>query len=105
MKNVLGITLLVGAATVALLSPPPASSSQAQEECRPFIENKCGTCHFANYICPGVTKNKGSMAWGKVVDDMVELGAKINKEEKGQLTACLARPQAQVKELCANPVK
>ncbi len=102
MKNVRVFTVLAGMATAALLSPSLTPSSQAQEECRTLIENKCGTCHFANYICPGVAKNKGSMAWGKVVDDMVELGAKINKEEKGQLTACLAKPQANVKDLCAN---
>ena len=45
------------------------------------------------------------MAWGKVTDDMVGLGAKISKEEKDQLTACLAKPQTNLKDLCANSPK
>ncbi|MDO5673826.1 MAG: hypothetical protein Q4G66_02750 [bacterium] len=104
MKHYLAI-LLATALPAYFLMPAPAASAEAQGDCRPLIENKCGSCHFVNYICPDLRKNKGVMAWGKVVDNMVDLGARINKEEKGQLTACLARPEAEVKDLCVQSAK
>ena len=105
MKQRFVIVLLAAVLPALFLLQAPGASAKAQEECRPLVENKCGTCHFVNYICPGQRKNKGQMAWGKVTDDMVGLGAKISKEEKDQLTACLAKPQTNLKDLCANSPK
>ena len=97
--------LVLSAAALVFLPAAPASSAEKQENCPQLIENKCAGCHFVDYICPGIRKNKGSMAWGRVVNDMIKEGAKISREEKGQLTACLSNPKADVKGMCANSIK
>jgi hypothetical protein len=105
MKKQAGILLLVAGLAVPFLLPTSAMGAEAQTDCRPLIENKCASCHFVDYICPGIRKNKGRMAWNWVINDMIKDGAKINKEEKGQLTTCLSKPGTTVQELCANSSK
>ncbi|NLZ16523.1 MAG: hypothetical protein GX087_02155 [Desulfobulbaceae bacterium] len=105
MSKQIGTFVLAVSVALVLLFAGPVISSEQQESCPQLIENKCAGCHFVDYICPGIRKNKGSMGWGRVVNDMIKEGAKINKKEKGELTACLSKPNAETKELCANSRK
>ncbi|NQS71252.1 MAG: hypothetical protein HQQ73_03700 [Desulfobulbaceae bacterium] len=105
MKKHAGILLLVAGLAVLFLLPNSVMGTEAQTDCYSLIENKCASCHFVDYICPGIRKNKGRMAWGWVINNMIKDGAKINREEKGQLTTCLSKPSTAVQELCANSRK
>ncbi len=47
-------------------------TGRAEEDCAPLVQNKCGTCHFVNYVCPRIEKGKGSFYWKGTVKDMVQ---------------------------------
>jgi hypothetical protein len=78
------------------------ASGWADEPCVPLINNKCGTCHFVNYICPRMEKGKGSFYWRGIVKDMVKEGMIATDQEQKRLTTCLASPDKATKTLCPH---
>jgi hypothetical protein len=70
------------------------------KDCKPFVEKKCGVCHFTNYICPGVEKKKGSWAWKRNVNSMVDMGMDATKDEVKQLVDCLVKADDDLLSIC-----
>ena len=78
-------------------------TGRAEEDCAALVQNKCGTCHFVNYVCPRIEKGKGSFYWKGIVKDMVNKGMVATEQEQDRLTTCLASPDAKVKAFCPKP--
>lgn len=90
--GVLTLLLLIGAGTPGWTDEP----------CAPLISNKCGTCHFVNYICPRIEKGKGRFYWRGIVKDMVKEGMVATDQQQKRMIDCLASPDREVKGLCSN---
>lgn len=71
-------------------------------DCRQVVEHKCGTCHFANYVCPRIESGRGSLAWRVIIKDMLDMGMKATDQEQDRLVKCLADPDPGVRALCTK---
>lgn len=75
------------------------------QECKALVEQKCGVCHFANYVCDGLDKKKGSWRWKRTVKSMVDQGMEASKDEISQLVTCLSTSRDQVVPICNEKKK
>ena len=71
-----------------------SGQARADQECPDLIRTHCGSCHFVNYICPGIERNRGRFYWRGVVKDMVKKGMATTRVENDQIVQCLLRPDA-----------
>ncbi len=70
------------------------------QDCKALVEQKCGACHFANYVCEGLDRKKGSWRWKRTVKSMMDQGMEASKDEISQLVACLSKYRDQVVVIC-----
>jgi mono/diheme cytochrome c family protein len=85
-----------------------AGSALAGEECKALLQNKCSSCHAANYICPKMDASAAgrhfmtpeSVYWQWVMHTMVKQGAVLTDQESSTLVDCLSSHDAQAKTFC-----
>lgn len=95
-RNRLHSLLLGGLLLAASVSLSAEQARAADRECPDLIRSHCGSCHFVNYICPGIEKNRGRFYWRGIVKDMVKKGMTTTKAENDQIVQCLLRSDSDI---------
>ncbi len=71
----------------------------SSEKCKSKMQTRCTQCHSIKKIC--VRKERRTEYWNRIVDQMIQLNAKISLEDKQDIVRCLSdRRKMQI--LCEN---
>ena len=71
-----------------------------KSDCVKMVEKSCTNCHSTGRICRNRVKDRSEIWWKSNIDNMVEYGAKLTKEERSEIFKCLFKSGAKIEKLC-----
>jgi len=102
MRTYLTLTILIGIALLAPLLIVAAELEPDEKDCATILSTRCDECHYRSRICYLLGK-KSKRQWHRIINNMMDYGAKITEEQREILTNCLYNAPPNAKFVCRQP--
>lgn len=102
MRTYLSLTLFVCLALPAMLIIGAAPPAAEEKDCASILASRCDECHYRSRICALLGK-RSKRQWHRIINNMMDYGAKITDEQREILTNCLYSAPPDADYVCQQP--